>query len=333
MLQRLLSVTTLVVWAASARGLRNEPNDDIASLQRFSASRHPPHASIHQNACDAGALCVGPGRLYPIGQAVGAQIYSYFKVPPLPARHNSTTTTYYDYLNIFWRSNPAGGYMNQMVPQLMLGDALAASTNHPDYHPQWIKLDTWHIGAQYFMGLLSSSSPCALNKTSPDVSNECSTWIPKAATGKLIAVEPGEVIETAMELVERSENRSAWILRMGVVGDAARSSTVIADRPFMGLLNSTSSWTEEVYDDVYVGSCLENYGMECSENYPSSWEIRINIVLPAQTRNAWWREWRLEHEPNCDWQPRCQVSSVNGQHWQKAKWKATLSSNDDVTDV
>ena len=35
----------------------------------------------------------------------------------------------------------------------MLGTALANSSGPPDYKPHWLPLESWHFGAQYFMGL------------------------------------------------------------------------------------------------------------------------------------------------------------------------------------
>ena len=171
------------------------PFEDDSIVSR----RLPPSISTKNSptdllaSCHAGAICAGPGRMYPIGRQPGTIIQSRFVVPDLPKQYDSTENTYYDYLNIFWRQQPTGGYMNQFVPQLMLGNALANSTNGPEYHPSWIKMDTWHIGAQYFMGL------CVRNDTFPD-GFECDkeTWVAKAATGRLVPVEPGELIETRL---------------------------------------------------------------------------------------------------------------------------------------
>jgi hypothetical protein len=291
---------------------------------RWDPSHHHYHhhhrpLDNEKDDCHAGALCVGPGHMYPIGRQPEVQIYSTFQVPPLPNNFDTANNTYYDYLNIFWRSQPTGGYMNQFVPQLMLGNALANSTNYPDYEPKWIQLDSWHIGAQYFMGICRD----------PTTSHCPNDWIAKAATGKLVTVFPGEVIETSFELVP-VRNRFEWHLRMGVVGDVARSSIVVADTPFMGLLNNSSNrWMDGLYENVYVGSCLENYGMQGPDNYPQTWQIDVSIrsptVLPVTAGGgSWWSDWRLEHERSCDWQPQSLVSSRNGSHWQTAIWNATL---------
>lgn len=218
--------------------------------------------------------------------------------------------------------------MNQFVPQLMLGNALANSTNHPKYNPHWIKLDTWHIGAQYSMGL------CVKNETYPD-GFECDrqTWLAKAATGKLVPVEPGEVVEASFELVEKENNAGAkvhwsnssleWHLCISVVdGGPDRLSEVVSDRPFMGLVQSTSSWNEDIYDNVYVGSCLENYGMVSGDNYPPEWQIDIKVRSPDA--GSWWRDFRLEGQNSCPWQPQSQLQNDAGEKWQRAVWRAFL---------
>lgn len=207
--------------------------------------------------------------------------------------------------------------MNQFVPQLMLGNALANSTNFPDFDPRWIQLDSWHIGAQYFMGLC------------PDgVSTKCkSDWIARAATGKLIPVEPGEVIETSIGLQKYDGNRSLWILSIGVLGQADRTSQVIVHKPFMGLLNKTiasADWMDYRYSDVFVGSCLENYGMRQRENFPNTWDMDIRIYSEV---SGWQEEWSVNNFHRCDgWNP----PMTNVESWntsftsQSVHWTATL---------
>lgn len=58
---------------------------------------------------------------------------------------------------------------------------------------------------------------------------------------------------------------------MGVVGDPSRTSTVIADKPFMGLVpESTTSWAEEEYSHCHVNTCWELYGVTDEQHFPSS---------------------------------------------------------------
>ena len=290
-------------------GAKGASYDDV-SFQPV-GHRFPARADVDAiTACHAGTLCVGPGTLYPLGRQPGVLFSSTFAVPALPEEHDPVETTYYDYFNIFWRSNPVGGYMNQFVPQLMLGNALANSSNYPDYDPYWIELETWHIGAQYFMGLCNGTA-CG------------DSWIAKAATGELIPVVPGEVIETSFQLVP-VRGRLEWHLRVGVLGQPHRSSIVVADRPFMGLVESTTSWEEDTYSYVYVGSCLENYGMNSSTNYSPTWQIEVKTW--SKEPASFWQDWRLDQKPTCAWQPKSTVVSNCTSTRQWALWKATLES-------
>ncbi|KAI2508360.1 hypothetical protein MHU86_6034 [Fragilaria crotonensis] len=211
----------------------------------------------------------------------------------------------------------------------MLGNALANSSNYPNYDPQWIELETWHIGAQYFMALCppDTASSSTTMSTPPNTTTASNTscansWIPKAATGDLIAVEPGEVIETTFLLVERKGHLLEWQLSIGVLGQPHRTSVLVVDRPFLGLVPSTTLWDEIAYEHVYVGSCLENYGMTKSKNYPPAWQIRMEIWSPG--RLVEWKDWSVSHNPTCDWQPKSTVMSNHTLLMQRAIWKANL---------
>ncbi|KAL3916660.1 MAG: hypothetical protein SGILL_005075 [Bacillariaceae sp.] len=248
-----------------------------------------------------------------------------FVVPELPESFDVTQTTYYDYINIFWRQNIYPGYMNQFVPQLMLGNALANSSNHPLYEPQWIKLESYHISAQYFMAICQDDDDESLTDNHTN-KKKCDKWSGRAATGELIAVEPGEGIFTRFELVGPQES-AMWELTMGVIGDPMRVSRVYVPRPFMGLVKNTTSWMEEIYDMVYVGSCLENYGMEAQGNYPGFWKIDMSIeTADDATMQPMWRKWGVDHDRSCPWQPKSVVdSSSNVQEGsQSSSWTAFL---------
>lgn len=260
---------------------------------------------------------------------MGVVFYSSFVVPELPVVFDAKKKCYYDYLNIFWRGNPPGGYMNQFVPQLMLGNALANSTNYPDFKPHWLQLGSWHVGAQYFMGL------CPDGK-----STDCKAdWIARAATGELIPVEPGERIETMFRLVPSRKNL-VWELSIGVQNQPERTSVLVVDKPFMGLLSRISAreardWSDELYDLVYVGSCLENYGMEQRENFPTTWEMEIGVSAPTQTpMKGWQHEWSVNHFHRCNsWDPPLtQVQSWNSSsNAQKVFWTANTGQVADST--
>lgn len=43
------------------------------------------------------------------------------------------------------------GRMNQLVPQLILGNALDGSSGPPEYNPHYGTHLTWEFGAHYFL--------------------------------------------------------------------------------------------------------------------------------------------------------------------------------------
>ena len=193
-----------------------------------------------------------------------------FDVPSLPLAANFSDPDFchYIYFNIFFpnfQPSPWAVY-NQFVPQLMLGDALSTSSMAPAYTPGWGNFTTYVFSAQYFFAL-----PAADNS---------SAFIPKAATGAIFPTVPGETLWTSMELDIESW---AWTLSMGVVGDAARTSTVSVPQPFMGLLEPhTQSWSEATYSAVHVNSCWELYGVDSAGDWPSSgssYTMRIDTAL------------------------------------------------------
>jgi len=288
-------------------------HDDFPEKKRLSDQQCRPEAH----------LCVGPGKLYPLGRQIGVQMIGTFTVPPLPEIFDDVENTYYDYLNIFWTHNRFPGFMNQFVPQLMLGNALAYSSNFPLYIPQWIQLQNWHIGAQYFMEICNSNATMTSGY-------DCDSRTMKAATGNLISVDPGEGIYTIIELVHKKTPKTTthkkkveWHLTTGVIGDSHRISRVIVPQPFMGLVPQTQDWMEEIYDNVYVGSCLENYGMTRPQNYPRFWRLGVTIKTPNASTTMW-DDWKLSRPNDCEWQPRSSVRTTTDKEHQIAYWEAWI---------
>ena len=83
-------------------------------------------------------------------------------------------------------------------------------------------------------------------------------------------------------------------------------STVVADRPFMGMLESTSSWLE--YNATTAGSCWENYGMVDESSYPPYWHEThaINATAPG----SWWSAWETGQGGTCPKAPRANITSA-----------------------
>jgi hypothetical protein len=175
--------------------------------------------------------------------------------------------------------------MNQFVPQLMLGNPLSGSTGWPAYDPQWSSEKTWVFASQYFMELQ--------NQTSKQV-------VAKAAAGQKFGVVAGEVLWTSFT---RSAD-FAWTLAMGVKGDAARTSFVIAPRPYMGLLESTRSWGEEIYGKAHLNSCWELYGVETRNAYPASGSVYdMRTVQAAGPAFPFQPDWTNVEVPTCPGHP------------------------------
>ena len=143
--------------------------------------------------------------------------YAEFDVPGKPKEQDGIC--FYIYFNIFF-SGKGDGRMNQFVPQLMLGNSLTASSGPPDYKPKWVQHKEWTFSSQYFMEINNT-------KTGNPAEGH-------AATGEAYAAKEGEKVWTKFTL----SADHVWTLGMGVVGDASRTSTVVADKPFMGLVRA-----------------------------------------------------------------------------------------------
>ena len=65
-----------------------------------------------------------------------------------------------------------------------------------------------------------------------------------------------------------------WTLRMGVVGDPTRLSTLEVRQPYMGLGSEwavpSTSWRERNYSNLCVNACWELYGAVDREHLPAS---------------------------------------------------------------
>jgi hypothetical protein len=109
--------------------------------------------------------------------------------------------------------------MNQIVPQLLLGEVLSGSTGPPDYNPIYSTFSTWMFGAHYFFEVFNASTQQV------DA---------KAAYGGLFPALEGETISTSFD-VYAGPFGPAWHVKMGVVGDATRVSEIFVEQPYMGI--------------------------------------------------------------------------------------------------
>lgn len=271
----------------------------VSAFKPLLGHRLAPGTTLDPNQCNGG-MCCGFSH-YPV---VGTHHYAEFDVPGLPT---NVGPTYFVYYNIDWQ--PAGppdsdAKMNQFVPQLMLGNPLCDSSGPPLYKPIWHEQKTWVFGSQYFFEIFNRTS----NKTEGH-----------AATGKMYPCTKGEVLYTQFEL----SNDWIWTLTMGVKGDPKRVSTVVAEKPFMGLLptHQTNSWSESVYSKAVGNSCWELYGIEKANQYPTSgstYDMRVTADEPGAF--SWSTGWHAGM-PTCPGHPNSTVSETHTNVKQDVAWK------------
>lgn len=265
-----LILTTYIVISQSNRLY---PSNQSASVE----------SNCHPN------LCSGPSKGW-IPSSPNVSYYAEFTVPPLP-KNFSSQQTYFIYYNIIFKSDSEYATNNQFVPQLMLGRPLCDSTGPPYYNPIWKTLNKWHIGAQYFFFIKNESNPSGKSG--------------HAATGDLIDVYEGDIIYTSFSL---SEDREVWTLKQGIKGNDSAVSTVIADKPFMGLDEHSTSWTEDLYNETRLGCCWELYGIHERENYPNNMDYQI-ITKSNTNYSQYWSPWKMVEIPNCSYSPSYKLQS------------------------
>jgi len=273
-------------------------------LGAFASSKFYGHRvleNMDKNHC-AGGLCVGLAH-YPVSPA--NRFYAEFNVPKLP-RNIDKGLTFYIYFNIFF-GDVYPGKMNQFVPQLMLGDALSDSSGAPLYHPVWHPFKTWVFGSQYFFEIYNATS----NKAEGH-----------AATGELFNCTEGEVLWTEFTI----NVDYIWTLNMGVLGDPQRTSSVVVEKPYMGLLSSaTSSWKDDVFSKTFVGSCWELYGIKNGSTYPASGSNYKHIFTTQNPGSIKWQtDWREDEVPTCPDHPSCTISETHDPNKELVLWNITM---------
>ena len=283
--------------------------------------RLPPGARLmaSQNSTCAGGLCVGMHNgpheggpaAYPAGSAKDGflSVYSTMTVPGLPAKMDGIC--YYIWTDIFF-GDVGFGRMNQIVPQLVLGEALDGSSGPPLYKPHWGKHLSWSFGAHYFFEVFNATS----NQTEGH-----------AAYGSLFPAQPGETLFTSFR---RSETKG-WVVEMGAVGDPSRVSRVEIPQPYMGMgvgwPEPTASWDETNYSNVCINGCWELYGANDRDHLPSTgavYDIRIDSGRSGASKPFPWVTRWDEDEGS---QKSCPVSAIREAHnasSQHVYWNITL---------
>ena len=238
-----------------------------ARLSRI--ERVPPHLrekysreqKTASNSTCTGGLCMGPRGSYPwkplsYPWTTYTSVMGTMVVPGYPK--TTDDITYYIWTDL--QFGDAGlGYMNQFVPQLVLGEALDGSSDFPNYEPRWGHHKTWMFGAHYFFQVYTNESR--------------TEYEAHAAYGELYPASPGEMLYTQFNAAGPLE-APVWTLTMGVVGDSTRVSTIVVPQPYMGLgakwKTPSISWAEANYTNMSSHSCWELYGANDLARFPST---------------------------------------------------------------
>ena len=89
---------------------------------------------------------------------------------------------------------------------------------------------------------------------------------------------------------------------MGIKGNDSAISVVNATKPYMGLLNTTSSWNEDVYNTTTIGCCWELYSINNKNEYPPFMDYQI-ITKSKTNLSDVYDEWTMNETPNCSYSP------------------------------
>lgn len=141
--------------------------------------------------------------------------------------------------------------MNQIVPQVMIGNCLASNT--PDeYKPSWVEFDEWVIQAQYYWQA-SDNDGHAL----------CGTYIP---------VTPGDLIRTRIcyNAETGSMDVSIAVVKENGEEEAEKRSDISIPQPFMHGPSLFESWKD------FFEKCVKaEQDYEKETNLPSSKAARV----------------------------------------------------------
>ena len=158
-----------------------------------------------------------------------------------------------------------------------------------------IELNDWYISSQYFFAVKNESDP--------------SKFISHAYSGDLINVKEGNIVFTKFEL----DINGTWTLSMGIKG-TNKISIIKTNKPYMGLLNNTKSWHEDIYNTTFVGGCWELYNIKERQNYPNYMHYVFNISEKTnQNMNNFFKQWQMDETPNCTYSPKWNLNSTVNQ--------------------
>ena len=102
---------------------------------------------------------------------------------------------------------------------------------------------------------------------------------------------------------------------------SSRVSTVVVDKPYMGLLaNETTSYLEPAYAKTGVNSCWELYIHQANQYPGSGSNMTMQTFRDAGTSFDWEKQWVEGGSPNCPGKPSCRMSEVDDDTHQAVEW-------------
>jgi hypothetical protein len=179
------------------------------------------------------------------------------------------------------------------------------TSQQPLYQPQFTcQTSTWIFSSQYFFEIGKNG-----------------TVEPHAATGEVFPAKVGEKLFTTFKM----DTKGVWTLQIGVVGDAARVSTVVVEQPYMGLLHEeTTSFLEPTYSETGLNSCWELY-IHQADQYPSSGSnMSMQTFRSSSSSNSstfdWEKNWTSGGDPSCPGKPTASTSETDNATHQAVEW-------------
>ena len=164
--------------------------------------------------------------------------------------------------------------------------------------------DTYKFGAHYFFEHVNGSG---------------------AAYGKLFDAYVGETLYTSfVQHPIGKDGDFGWTLTMGAVNDSTRTSTVVADKPYMGIGVDwpvpAKSWTQNNFTNMCMNSCFELYGDPDQDHFPSSGsDYNLLVTKPASATWSWQPGWAEDEGAGTT----CATSKITQTHnktAQKVHW-------------
>ena len=207
----------------------------------------------------------------------------------------------------------SNGRMNQFVPQLILGSALDSSSGPPAYEPIWGSHFKWTFGAHYFFETFNTTT---------------GRLDAHAAYGELFPAVVGEELFIRFQ-PSTSSDGITWTLTMGAVNDPSRTSTVVAEKPYMGLgvdwAVPTKSWTETNYTNFCINSCWEMYGARDRDHLPGNGSrYTLRVERGEKQVYPWVTKWDQDEGVGTSCASSSNIAESHNDTVQSVQWEISI---------